>query len=180
VSRNVEIKARVDDLPALRARAAVLAAGAPQIVDQIDTFFTVPRGRLKVRAFPNGSGELIAYERADERGPKQSTYTRVECSDAAALCEALARVLPRRGVVAKHREVFLAGRTRIHLDVVENLGSFVELEVVLSPGDSAEAARHEAHELLESLQIPENNLVSDAYIDLLECGTLPDPVEHSM
>jgi predicted adenylyl cyclase CyaB len=168
VSRNIEIKASVDDLAVIRVRASALASAAPELIDQVDTFFTVARGRLKVRAFADGSGELIAYERANERGPKQSTYTRAECRDAAALCEALARVLTVRGVVAKRREVFLAGRTRIHLDLVETLGSFVELEVVLADGESPEAGRREAHELLRSLSIPERDLVPDAYIDLLE------------
>jgi adenylate cyclase class IV len=168
VSRNIEIKARVDDLGVVRMRALALTSGAPQRIDQLDTFFTVARGRLKVRAFADGSGELIAYERANERGPKQSAYTRAECRDAAALCEALARVLPVRGVVAKHREVFLVGRTRIHLDAVESLGWFVELEVVLADDESVEAGQHDAHELLELLGIPERDLIADAYIDLLE------------
>lgn len=168
MSRNIEIKARVADLSVVRARAASLSSGAPQLIQQRDTFFDVARGRLKVRAFADGSGELIAYERANQRGPKESTYTRAECRDAAALCEALARVLPVRGVVVKRREVFFAGRTRIHLDAVENLGSFIELEVVLGEGESPEAGQQEAHVLLESLTIPKTDLVPDAYIDLLE------------
>jgi len=172
VSRNIEIKARVDDLGDARRRATALTSEPPKVVDQIDTFFQVTRGRLKVRAFADGSGELITYERADERGPKQSTYTRVDCDDAAALREALSRVLPVRGVVSKHREVFLVGRTRIHLDAVENLGSFVELEVVLADGESPEAGQLEARGLLESLNIPEGDLIADAYIDLLERGNL--------
>src|SRR5262249_48967988 len=168
VSRNIEIKAKVDDPGVLRMRALSLASSRPEIVDQTDTFFDVARGRLKIRAFADGSGELIAYERTDGPGQKQPTYRRVECRDAAALCEALARVLPVRGTVAKRREVFLVGRTRIHLDRVENLGSFVELEVVLADGESPEAGEREARELLESLAIPERDLVAGAYIDLLE------------
>jgi adenylate cyclase class IV len=138
------------------------------VIDQIDTFFVATRGRLKVRAFADGAGELIAYERSDERGPKQSTYSRVECHDATALSEALARALPVRGVVVKRREVFLAGRTRIHLDVVEDLGSFVELEVVLGADESPEHGHQEARDLMTSLQIPATALVPEAYIDLLE------------
>jgi predicted adenylyl cyclase CyaB len=168
VPRNIEIKARVGDPDVLRLRVFALASGAPQIIEQSDTFFSVPCGRLKVRAFADGSGELIAYERGSERGPKPSTYMRVECHDAAALCDAMARVLPVRGVVVKRREVFLVGRTRIHLDRVEKLGSFVELEVVLADGESLEAGRDEARELLTLLAIPEGDLVPDAYIDLLE------------
>jgi predicted adenylyl cyclase CyaB len=168
VSRNIEIKARVDDLDAVRTSAAAIASGPPQRIDQHDTFFVVDHGRLKVRAFADGSGELIAYERSNEPGPKQSSYTRAECRDAAALCEALARVLSVRGVVTKHREVFMAGRTRIHLDRVEQLGSFVELEVVLADGESPEDGEREAHSLLKSLAIAESDLVPEAYIDLLE------------
>jgi len=168
MSRNIEIKARVDDLDAVRTRAAAIASGPPRRIDQRDTFFVVDHGRLKVRAFADGSGELIAYERSNERGPKQSSYTRAECGDAAALCEALARVLSVRGVVTKHREVFIAGRTRIHLDRVDQLGSFVELEVVLTDGESPDAGQREAHSLLESLAITDSDLVPDAYIDLLE------------
>lgn len=168
VARNIEIKARVADLSSIRARAASLASGPAQVIDQVDTFFVPARGRLKVRAFADGSGELIAYERPDGQGPKQSAYTRVECRDAAALSAALARVLPLRGVVVKRRELFLAGRTRIHLDVVENLGCFVELEVVLGADESPERGHQEARDLIASLQIPDTAFVAEAYIDLLE------------
>jgi adenylate cyclase class IV len=181
MSRNIEIKARVDDVASIRARAAALASGPAEIIDQTDTFFVVSRGRLKVRAFADGSGELIAYERADTPGPKPSTYTRVECRDASALSEALAGVLPVRGVVVKRRELFLVGRTRIHLDQVEALGSFVELEVVLAADESPENGRQEALELLASLQISETTLVAEAYIDLLErqAASVPAGVSFS-
>ena len=128
----------------------------------------VSRGRLKVRAFSDGSGELISYDRADQQGPKESVYTRVACEDARALSQALGGVLSVRGIVAKEREVFLVGRTRVHLDQVENLGCFVELEVVLAPGEPADQGYLEAHNLLRLLQIPERALVAEAYIDLLE------------
>jgi len=168
VRRNIEIKASVPDLGSIRERAAALASGPAQVLDQVDTFFVVARGRLKVRAFTDGAGELIAYDRADEPGPKQSTYARVECRDAAALSEALARVLPVRGVVVKRRELFLVGRTRIHLDRVEALGSFVELEVVLAEDEPPERGQHEARELIDLLKISEDGMVAEAYIDLLE------------
>jgi adenylate cyclase class IV len=180
VARNVEIKARVTDLAAIRAKAASLASGPAQVIDQTDTFSVVPRGRLKVRAFADGSGELIAYERADESGPRPSTYTRAECRDAAMLAEALARVLPLRAVVIKRRELFLVGRTRIHLDRVEGLGDFVELEVVLAGDEPAERGHEEARRLLQSLEISESALLAHAYIDLLERSTLPRRVEHSI
>ena len=155
------------DLGPVRAKALLLASGAGFVVEQRDTFFLVPRGRLKVREFADGSGELISYERPDREGPKESVYTRVPCPDASALATALGAVLPVRDIVVKRREVFLVGRTRIHLDQVESLGCFIELEVVLEPGESADAGDREARELLEALGIPETALLAGAYVDLL-------------
>ena len=168
MARNVEIKARIPDLTTIRANAAALASGPMEIIDQTDTFFVVPQGRLKVRAFSDGSGELISYERANEQGPRESVYTRVACEDARVLLQALSSVLSVRGIVAKRREVFLIGRTRVHLDRVEDLGCFVELEVVLAPGEPVDHGHREAQNLLRSLEIPERALVAGAYIDLLE------------
>ena len=168
MARNIEIKARIPDLGPIRAKAAALASGPTHIIQQTDTFFAVPLGRLKVREFPDGSGELISYERPNQQGPKESVYTRVACQDARTLAQALSRVLPVRGVVVKRREVFWVGRTRVHLDRVEKLGCFVELEVALDPGESAGQGHREAHELLRALEIPPTALVAEAYIDLLE------------
>lgn len=168
MARNVEIKARVAGLDAIRARAASLASGPGEVVHQTDTFFVVPQGRLKIREFADGSGELISYERPDEPGPKLSAYSRVACRDARELVSALSRVLPVRGTVVKRREVFLVGRTRVHLDQVERLGAFVELEVVMGDGDPVEGADREARDLLEALAIPPATLVTGAYVDLLD------------
>ena len=83
MARNVEIKARVADAAALRERIAKLAESPPERLAQRDTFFVVPRGRLKLRQCGDGSGELIFYERGDQQGPKTSEYTRVACADSA-------------------------------------------------------------------------------------------------
>jgi predicted adenylyl cyclase CyaB len=166
--RNIEIKARVPDPSALRARAIALATGGPEIIEQTDTFFTVQRGRLKVRAFADGTGELIAYERADDEGPKTSSYVRAVSPDSSACVSALRAVLPVRGEVVKRRELIMIGRTRVHLDQVEGLGAFVELEVVLRNDESEEAGEREARELMSALGIDAGALVSGAYIDLLE------------
>lgn len=168
MARNIEIKARVPDLTAVRSRALALASAPPQVLSQTDTFFIVPKGRLKIREFPDGSGELISYERPDQPGPKESVYTRAHFHDAAALSQTLTAVLPIRGRVVKRREVLIVGRTRIHLDEVENLGSFVELEVVLRADESVQAGEIEASRLLEALAISSLALVPAAYIDLLE------------
>jgi len=158
----------VHDLDATRRRAAALAQAPSEFISQVDTFFLVPRGRLKVRQFENGSGELIAYDRADEAGPKQSSYVVASCADAHALCDALARALAVRGRVVKRRELYMVGRTLVHLDQVDRLGAFVELEVVLQDGESTEAGEREASDLMCKLGISAETLLSNAYIDLLE------------
>lgn len=168
MARNIEIKARISGSDNIRTKALSLASGPSEILNQIDTFFTVPEGRLKVREFSDGSGELISYHRANQVGPKPSVYTRYACQNPKALSDALRRVLPVRGAVVKRREVFLVGRTRVHLDEVERLGSFVELEVVLGDGESLEQGRRAASELLRALDIEEAGLIAEAYIDLLE------------
>ncbi len=165
---NIEIKARVSDPATLLAKARALTGDEPEIIMQTDTFFQAETGRLKVREFEDGTGELISYHRPDAEGPKTSSYAISRTADAGALRDVLAAVLPVRGVVRKKRLLFLTGRTRIHLDEVEGLGSFMELEVVLAGGDSQDGGEREAAELMGRLGITSGDLVSGAYIDLME------------
>jgi predicted adenylyl cyclase CyaB len=174
MARNVEIKARVADLDAVRRNASSLGDGPIEIIDQTDTFFRVAHGRLKVREFADGSGEVIAYERANSDGPRESIYTRVACADAGALVQILGRLWPVRGVVRKRRELLMIGRTRVHLDEVEGLGTFLELEVVMVPDEPAEQGDAEARRLLRTLKIPQTAFVREAYIDLLESAAAKD------
>jgi predicted adenylyl cyclase CyaB len=170
MGRNIEIKAKLteDQFERVRKSAGVLADRDPEVLLQTDTFFQCTSGRLKLRVFGDGSGELIQYERADCEGPKASSYVRSPTAEPATLLEALGGALGVRGVVRKRREVFLAEKTRIHLDAVEQLGMYLELEVVLDGGDTDEMGQQTAAELLQRLGVENTNLVSGAYIDLLE------------
>jgi predicted adenylyl cyclase CyaB len=164
--RNIEIKARVADLAAVESRARALAAEAALDVEQDDTFFACANGRLKLRAFGDGHGELIHYVRADDAGPKESDYVMTSTAAPDALRDILERALGIRGRVRKARRVYLVDRTRIHLDRVEGLGSFVELEVVLREGESAAAGERVAQDLMARLGISQAALVRGAYLDL--------------
>ena len=168
MARNVEIKARIASVAALEPRVAALADTGPTPIAQDDTFFHCPHGRLKLRVFEGGHGELIAYERGDTSGPKLSDYVRVPTPEPAALREALARACGLRGRVVKQRTLYLIGPTRVHLDIVEGLGHFLELEVVLRDAESAADGEAIAHRLLAALGIGADQLLSAAYIDLLE------------
>ena len=167
MARNVEIKARVLDLTALRQRVEAIADSGPEFIDQDDTFFACPHGRLKLRVFADGSGELIAYERADTTGPKTSNYSITPVPDPDRLRDTLARALGLVGRVIKRRTLFLIRATRIHLDQVEGLGDHLELEVVLRDDQSAEDGEAVARKLLARLHIAPEQLIAGAYIDLL-------------
>jgi predicted adenylyl cyclase CyaB len=168
VSQNVEIKARVDDLASIQDMLEGLADSSPVLLRQVDTFFRCERGRLKLRESGGQGAELIAYHREDTAGPKASDYTKVPVDDPALLKGALSATLGIRGVVSKERVVYYVGQTRVHLDIVEGLGRFLELEVELEEGQPLETGKATARELMEKLGIREGQLVEGAYIDLLE------------
>jgi len=166
--RNIEIKAQAHNLDEVAARAASLAQQDPTLIHQEDFFFNVPQGRLKLRKFDVSHGELIYYEREDTLDPKESFYLRTATAEPDALVATLQTALGLRGVVRKQRTLYLVGQTRIHLDQVEGLGSFLELEVVLEEDQSLEAGVQVAHDLMQALGVSPDSLVSGAYIDLLE------------
>ena len=168
MNRNVEIKARVSDLAAVRRRTEELADEGPTVLEQEDTFFACSHGRLKLRRFAGSrQAELIYYERPSTSGPKESRYIVQPTSDAEGLCAVLSAALGVRGIVRKRRTLYLIGRTRVHLDQVEGLGPFVELEVVLHPQQSVGEGQVIARRLMTELGIPPEQLIERAYIDLL-------------
>ena len=122
---------------------------------------------MKLRDFGDGSGELIHYHRADTAGPKLSDYVRAPTSDPAALREALVRAHGVLGRVRKTRLLLLAGPTRIHLDRVEGLGDFMELEVVLRDAQSLEEGQAIAQALMQQLGVAPEQRLAGAYLDLL-------------
>jgi len=150
-------------------RVKSLADEGPVILDQEDVFFHCPHGRLKLRRFADaGQGELIAYSRPDAEGPKESQYVVHRTNDPDGLRDALARGLGIRGVVRKRRILYRVGQTRVHLDRVEDLGEFVELEVVLREQQDCREGVAIARELMHTLGICEDRLLSTAYIDMME------------
>ena len=167
MARNIEIKARVADMPALAARAAAIADSGPFEIPQDDTFFGCENGRLKLRVYADGRGELIFYRRPDADGPKVSFYVLSPTESPDTLREALALANGQEGRVVKHRTVFMVGRTRVHLDRVQGLGDYMELEVVLADDESPDDGVREAHALMARLGIAADSLVTGAYHDLL-------------
>lgn len=167
MARNVEIKARLENVSDVRNLAERMADVGPFEILQDDTFFACDQGRLKLRVIDDSQGELIFYRRDNRLGPKESFYLRTQISDPAATRELMTVAYGKTGRVRKQRTVFITGRTRIHLDIVESLGHYLELEVVLTDGESVEDGTLEANQVMLALGIQAAQLVEDAYVDLI-------------
>jgi adenylate cyclase, class 2 len=143
-SENIELKAADADPAASERACRALGAVDGGVLRQRDTYFALERGLLKLREdIAAGTGELIFYLRAHAHGARASSYWRAPASDPAAWRALLGAAHGVSGVVTKRRRLFLHRNVRIHLDDVEGLGCFVELESVLAvPGEeSADEAR---------------------------------------
>lgn len=158
--RNLEIKARDPDPARSLERALALGAEDHGEITQRDTYFGRTAGRLKLREQSPGDAELIEYRRPDEAGPRVSDYRLVPVSAPDALREALDAALGTLVVVEKRRRLLLWEGVRIHLDEVEGLGSFVELEATDADPSKVVFLRAE-------LDIPDERLIAGSYSDLL-------------
>jgi homotetrameric cytidine deaminase len=163
--RNVELKARDADPAATLARALALGATDEGVLRQRDTYFGHARGRLKLREQEPGPAQLIAYARPDGDTVRTSEYRLATVDDPAALREALDAALGTLVVVAKRRHLLVWEGVRIHLDDVDRLGAFVELEGV-APTDSDLAREHELVDRLRA-ELGLGEPVAVSYSDLL-------------
>jgi len=173
MTRNIEIKARINDFKNVLRIVEKLADFSPTILEQVDTFFHCQKGRLKLRERKGFQAELISYNRPDSSGPKMSEYNIVEVKNATALKKALDSTLGIRGVVRKRRRLFMVGQTRIHLDEVDGLGEFLEIEVVLNESQAKAEGEKIAVEFIKKLGVSISDLVDSSYIDLIEYRNPP-------
>jgi len=164
--RNLELKCRCPNLEAARERAERLGARDAGLLRQEDTFFPAPLARLKLRDPGEGPGELIVYHRPDETGIRGSDYLIYPAADPQSLACVLREALGEVGRVVKRRRLLLYQHTRIHLDEVEGLGTFVELETVITD-QPEEAARAELERVAAALELENAEPVAEAYVDLL-------------
>jgi predicted adenylyl cyclase CyaB len=165
---NIEIKAYARDFDEIRRRAEVLSGKPAEILPQEDTFFNTPQGRLKLRVLSANRGQLIYYTRPDQGGPKRSDYHISLTADPENLKLVLELAYGIRGIVRKTRYLYLVGQTRVHLDDVDGLGRFMELEVVLQDGQTDAEGQAIAEDLMASLGVERSDLIEGAYMDLLE------------
>ncbi|WP_026912472.1 class IV adenylate cyclase [Patulibacter minatonensis] len=176
--RNVELKARCADVAVLEARALAAGAEPTAVLHQRDTYFAAPRGRLKLRVerrepWPGRAGvdvlvaHLIHYERADEAVARESAYELLAVDDPATVRATLDERLGTTADVLKTRGLLLWEGVRIHLDDVDGLGTFVELEAVVGPAGDAEACAAKVAHLRAALGIDDGDVESTGYAGLL-------------
>lgn len=162
---NAEFKARCAD--PRQAIRRVRAAGARWAgrEHQVDTYYRVAEGRLKVRETGSRS-ELVWYFRRDTLRSKRSDVLQLALSDPASVKESLARTLGVKVVVDKVRRLYLRDNVRIHVDDVRGLGEFVEVESV---GEAKEFRRlqRQAEEMAGVLGLRRGDLIRGSYSDLL-------------
>jgi homotetrameric cytidine deaminase len=166
--RNVELKARDADPHTTLERALALGASDEGVLRQRDTYFARARGRLKLREQEGGRepvAQLIAYVREDAEQARTSAYRIAPAAEPEALRAALDASLGTLAVVDKRRRLLLWEDVRIHLDDVEGLGTFVELEAVASPDSDLRREHELVARLREELALGEPVAVS--YADLV-------------
>jgi len=164
---NIEIKARCPDPQAIRTILQARNAAFRGTDRQIDTYFKVNRGRLKLR---EGQIEnaLVYYEREDQAGPKQSDVTLFPSAPGSALKEILIRSLGILVIVEKQREIYFIDNVKFHIDTVEGLGSFVEIEAIDADGTiGKEKLLAQCQSFLELFRIARDDLVALSYSDLI-------------
>jgi len=180
MSRNIEIKAHLRDRETVLAELAALGARDAGRETQEDRFFETARGRLKLRRSSRDGAALLAYERADAATLRVSEYERVpvEATHVDALVRVLAAVLTPAGVVRKERHLWFLDNVRIHLDRVDGLGEFLELEAMVDATHSEAQCQRAAAALLDRLRIGATDVVAVAYVDLLATAERPGDSER--
>lgn len=162
-----ELKARCRDLGAVRS---LLQGKATHVVTlrQVDTYFRVPRGRLKLREVAGRPAQLVYYERPDVPDIKGSRVLLATVEDGPGQRALLAEALGLRSTVTKSREIWRWEGVQVHLDTVEELGTFVEFEEVVEGSRDLAAAQAHLRQLLGELGIAHGDLVAGSYGDLIK------------
>jgi adenylate cyclase, class 2 len=168
---NLELKARYPSTQKAHACAAGCGAAKAGTLLQQDTYFRVPRGRLKLREAGEGSAELIYYERAETTAERWSRFTREHVGEPGGVKRVLTEAFGILAVVRKKRELYLFKDARIHIDTVDDLGTFVEFEVTAGETPASVATMKQ---LRSAFEIGDESVVKVSYSDLILAKRISD------
>ncbi len=165
--RNIEIKARIDNREVAEAIAVDLCGPKPHArIHQVDTYFDVPEGRLKLRE-EDDSCELIFYRRLDKSEHKRGVYELAQVDSPEELRCLIGAAFGVMAIVRKERTVYLFKNVRMHLDEVDGLGSFIELEAVMQDALTEAEAESLIKRLMVELSVKPEGLVKGSYCDMV-------------
>lgn len=166
----VELKAKVQNLQVVRNKLTAVKAKHIGVFHQIDTYFHVPKGRLKLREIEGAEkAQLVYYERMNVAGPRKSVVFIIEIQEPKHFKTLLHKILKIRATVEKTREIYRYKGTQIHLDVVQQLGTFIEFERPVSPTAQAiERGRRMLERLMDTFEVRLENLEKRSYGDLVQ------------
>jgi adenylate cyclase, class 2 len=163
--RNIELKARLRDRNEALGACKTLNAAYQGDIHQVDTYFHVPQGRLKLREADPGRDELVFYRRPDVAGPKGCDYILEPVNRT--IKPFLAEALGVLAVVDKVRTLYLWENVRIHLDDVRNLGAFIEFEAVLSDEYDDQDGCNKLQQLIHQFDLRNEDQMEVSYLDLI-------------
>lgn len=163
--KNLEIKARCGDHKKLVARLRKLGAKKKEVMHQVDTYFVVPQGRLKLRELGPKNAYLIYYERGEKATRRWSNYYTYDVTNQHEFKKFWSKTLGVKVIVDKRRVLYMYQNARIHVDTVRGLGLFMEIEVEVKKGNVQ--ARRLMGEILVRLEISKKDFIKGSYSDML-------------
>jgi len=164
---NFEFKAQVRDPDKLEDRLKQLDPIYKGEDHQVDTYFNVSCGRLKLRE-GNIENALIHYERKNEAGAKQSDILLYEHEPSEALKNILVKTLGIKIIVDKTRRIYFIDNVKFHFDTVEGLGKFIEVEAIDRTGEiSIDILKKQCYSFANLFEIQPDNYIADSYSDML-------------
>ncbi len=164
---NIEIKARCSEPGRVREVLRARNVDFRGVDEQTDTYFHVEQGRLKLRT-GKIENSLIFYERTDQAGPKQSDVRMCRIEPGSGLREVLEAGLGVLVEVRKRREIYFIENVKFHIDEVEGLGGFVEIEAIDEDGSlGRERLLEQCNEYMGLLGIETGDLMECSYSDML-------------
>ncbi len=166
--QNLEIKAKFSDLKYAEQIAIQIHAVKKWTRKQKDIYFITPKDKLKLRIVDDAVCDLIYYNRPENKKAEISNYKIYKTQKPQELLEILTDIFSIDIIVEKTRTLYLYENVRIHLDSVNQLGSFIEFEAVLDDKNDLNVSVDHLDFLSKKFNISDNQLVDTGYFELLK------------
>jgi adenylate cyclase, class 2 len=168
---NFEIKAKCTNISLARNILISHNAEFKGIDYQKDTYLNVSKGRLKIR---EGLVEncIVYYERPDDLKPKKCSYDILQFSPGDIEIESLKKILVSalgiKITVEKKREIYFIGNIKFHLDTIEGIGDFLEIEAIGENDTEEKILSEQCGRYLEELGVKDEDLIGVSYSDMIK------------